>query len=240
LISTCDVDLDESRYMTVVRTKTAVLIAAACQCGGILGKIGEEEQSALHEFGMELGIAFQFMDDALDYVAEESEFGKVRGHDLAEGKMTLPLIEALRRCSAEERSRVAEIIEQDALADGDVADVVALIELHNGIEYTRSRAQTLIDRAKGHLISFPDGAAKEALYAVADYVVRRRKSAVRPEDDSLLTEQPGKISVRRSLDRRIFFGTSRYSWFFYAGRAESPFLARKLLELNIVCPLSRA
>jgi octaprenyl-diphosphate synthase len=175
LISTCDVDLDESRYMTVVRTKTAVLIAAACQCGGILGRIGEEEQAALHEFGMELGIAFQFMDDALDYVAEESEFGKVRGHDLAEGKMTLPLIEALRRCSAEERSRVAEIIEQDELADGDVAEVVALIEAHNGIEYTRSRAQTLIDRAKGHLVSFPDGPAKEALYAVADYVVRRRK-----------------------------------------------------------------
>jgi len=175
LISTCDLDLDEERYMTVVRTKTAVLIAAACQCGGILGRIGEEEQAALHEFGMELGIAFQFMDDALDYVAEESEFGKVRGHDLAEGKMTLPLIEALRRCSAEERSRVAAIIEQDELADGDVAEVVALIERHNGIEYTRSRAQTLIDRAKGHLVSFPDGPAKEALYAVADYVVRRRK-----------------------------------------------------------------
>ncbi|ALC17073.1 geranylgeranyl pyrophosphate synthase [Desulfuromonas soudanensis] len=175
LISTCDVDLDEERYITVVRTKTAVLIAAACQCGGILGRIGEEEQAALHEFGMELGIAFQFMDDALDYVAEESEFGKVRGHDLSEGKMTLPLIETLRRCSAEERSRVAEIIEQDELEEGDVAEVVALIEAHNGIEYTRNRAQTLIDRAKGHLISFPDGPAKEALFAVADYVVRRRK-----------------------------------------------------------------
>jgi octaprenyl-diphosphate synthase len=175
LISTCDLDLDEERYMTVVRTKTAVLIAAACQCGGILGRIGEKEQAALHEFGMELGIAFQFMDDALDYVAEESEFGKVRGHDLSEGKMTLPLIEALRRCSAEERSRVAEIIEQDELEEGDVAEVVALIERNNGIDYTRNRAQTLIDRAKEHLTPFPDGPAKAALFAVADYVVCRRK-----------------------------------------------------------------
>ena len=175
LISTCDLDLDEERYIQVVRTKTAVLIAAACQCGGILGKVGSEKQEALAEFGMLLGIAFQFMDDALDYVADQSEFGKARGHDLAEGKMTLPLIEALRHCSAEERSKVEAVVEEEELSAAGLEYVVGLIERYDGIGYTRRRAQMLVDEAKQVLAAFPASAEKEALFAIADYVVSRRK-----------------------------------------------------------------
>ena len=175
LINTCDLDLSEEQYIKVVRDKTAVLIAAACRCGGLLGKATPEQQNALAELGMDLGIAFQFMDDALDYVAEESEFGKARGHDLAEGKMTLPLIETLRRCSDEERQRVADIIAGEELGDADLVFVVELIERCGGIDYTMQRAGELVEQAKAKLALFPDTPAKEALCDLADYVVSRRK-----------------------------------------------------------------
>jgi octaprenyl-diphosphate synthase len=175
LINTCDIDLSEEQYIEVVRNKTAVLIAAACQCGGILGQATCEQQNALHELGMELGIAFQFMDDALDYVAEESEFGKARGHDLAEGKMTLPLIEALRHCSGDERQRVADIVSEEELSDADLGFVMTLIETYHGISYTMDRARELVEHAKTKLELFPDNQAKVALCELADYVVSRRK-----------------------------------------------------------------
>lgn len=175
LISTCDLDLDEKRYMAVVRDKTAVLIAAACQCGGILGEVTPQQEEALSAFGMDLGIAFQFMDDALDYVADQSEFGKAKGHDLAEGKMTLPLIHALRHCSPEERERVAVIVEQDELPATDFDYVIELIERCGGIDYTRGRARELVAQAKLRLALFPKGEEREALFSLADYVVSRSK-----------------------------------------------------------------
>jgi len=175
LINTCDLDLSEESYMTVVRDKTAVLIAAACQCGGILGECSPEQQEALHKFGLELGVAFQLMDDALDYVADESEFGKAKGHDLAEGKMTLPLIRAVSICSPDEREKVGVIIEKEELEEGDLSFVVDLIARTDGIGYTHDKARVLVDAAKKQLDCFSDGIAKEALYELADYVVSRRK-----------------------------------------------------------------
>ncbi len=175
LISTCDLDLSEERYMQVVRDKTAVLIAAACRCGGILGGVSAEQEQALQEFGMELGIAFQFMDDALDYVADQAEFGKACGHDLEEGKMTLPLIETLRHSSREERDRVEQIVEKDQLSDEDFEEVIALIHRYDGIDYTRKRAKELVESAKQRLVAFDDGEAKQALEILADYVVSRTK-----------------------------------------------------------------
>ncbi|MBN2644011.1 MAG: polyprenyl synthetase family protein [Desulfuromonadaceae bacterium] len=175
LINTCDLDLSEERYMQVVREKTAVLIAAACRCGGILGGLSAEKEQALHDFGMDLGIAFQFMDDALDYVADQEEFGKACGHDLEEGKMTMPLIEALRHCSAQEREMVSDIVEEDTLSDEDLQKVIALINRYDGIGYTRRRAQELVEQAKQHLQLFEECEVRQALEIVADYVVSRNK-----------------------------------------------------------------
>lgn len=175
LVSTCDVELDEARYIDVVRCKTAVLMSAACQCGGILARVSEEQEQVLTEVGMELGIAFQFMDDALDYVADEAEFGKAKGQDLAEGKMTLPLIHALRSCSAAERDRVAEIVEQEVLSPDDINEVVTLIDRYQGIDYTRTRAAELIESAKSRLSIFPDNTARQALMELAEYVVDRTR-----------------------------------------------------------------
>lgn len=175
LISTCDIDMAEDRYMTVIRTKTAVLIAAACQCGGFLGGATAEQDEALRDFGMDLGVAFQLMDDALDYVADEADFGKSSCHDLAEGKMTLPLIQVLRLCEEGERQVVADVIEKEELKDTDIAAVTALISRYQGIEYTRQRAAELVEQAKSRLAVFASTPAKEALQELADFVVQRTR-----------------------------------------------------------------
>ena len=173
LISTCDVELDEERYIEVVRNKTAVLLSAASRCGALLGACPPEQEEALSAYGMDLGIAFQFMDDALDYVADQDAFGKECGHDLLEGKVTLPLIHTLKRCNAEERKRIAGIIEQETLPEEDLKYIVSLIHSYDGIDYTRDRAKLLIESAKGHLALFADCPAKEAMIRLADYVVSR-------------------------------------------------------------------
>lgn len=175
LISTSDIELDEARYIEVVQNKTAVLLSAASRCGAILGGCSPDEEEALAAYGMDLGIAFQFMDDALDYVADQGEFGKECGHDLLEGKVTLPLICALGRCTDEERARVAAIIENQELPAEDLRYVVTLINTYGGIDYTRERAGLLIDSAKKHLKRFSPSPALEALGRLADYVVSRNK-----------------------------------------------------------------
>ncbi len=175
LISTCDVDLAEDQYINVVSNKTAILIAAACQVGAVLGDCAGEEEEALRLFGMDLGIAFQFMDDALDYVADQNEFGKARGHDLQEGKMTLPLIHTLRQCSEAERQRITEVVDQDDLGESDLDEVCSLIERYDGIAYTYRRATEMVERAKGYLEPFADSPARQALFEAADYVVTRNR-----------------------------------------------------------------
>ncbi len=173
LINTCDLDLDEDAYIEVVQNKTAVLLAAACRSGAILGDTTVEQQDAMAAYGMDLGIAFQFMDDALDYVADEAEFGKACGHDLLEGKVTLPLIQAVRRCTDEERQRVEAIVEQEDLPQEDLVYVVGLIDTYDGIQFTRERAAAFVAQAKTRLEIFKDGPIKEALCILADYVVSR-------------------------------------------------------------------
>ncbi len=173
LISTSDIDLDEEHYVEVVQNKTAVLLSAASRCGAILGGCSSEEEESLAAFGMDLGIAFQFMDDALDYVADQSEFGKECGHDLLEGKVTLPLIHTLNHCTAEERARIATIVEQEVLPDEDLQYVVELIHSYDGIGYTQEKARILVESAKSHLVSFVESPVKEALVRLSDYVVSR-------------------------------------------------------------------
>lgn len=175
LINTCDLDVDESRYLQVVRDKTAILIAAACQVGGVLAGVDEGKEQALREFGLEIGTAFQLMDDALDYVADPEAFGKEKGHDLFEGKMTLPLIHAYENASVDEKSEIARIVEAEELAAADLEYVCDLIDDRGGIEYTRLKACERIEKAKTYLTSFPDGEMRQALFRLADFVVSRNK-----------------------------------------------------------------
>lgn len=175
LINTCDLDVDEPRYLQVVRDKTAILIAAACQVGGVLAGASEEQEAALREFGLEIGTAFQLMDDALDYVADEQDFGKERGHDLFEGKMTLPLIQAYAAASDDQRREVARIVDADELSADDLDYICRLIDDKGGIEYTYVKARERIEKAKKLLEVFPDNEARRALFTLADFVVSRNK-----------------------------------------------------------------
>ena len=173
LVNSSDLDLTEQRYLEIVGKKTAVLFAAACRCGALLVDDGPRAET-LHQFGTEIGLAFQLIDDALDYVAVGSEFGKTRGHDLAEGKVTLPLIHALRNATDAGRQRIVAVVGQAELPDADLAEVLQIIEQTGGIAYCWQQAEELSRRAKGRLNAFADGPEKEALLELADYVVARR------------------------------------------------------------------
>ncbi len=175
LVSTADMEVAEERYLEVIRSKTAVLLSAACEVGGVLGEVDDARQEALREFGLDLGLAFQLMDDALDYVADQEEFGKSRGHDLEEGKITLPLIHPLRCCTDEERQSIAYVVEKDCLDPGDFALVFDLINRYDGIGHTRQRARDYVESAKARLSIFGDSQTRQALYELADYVVTRSK-----------------------------------------------------------------
>lgn len=175
LVSSTDLDISEERYIEVVRSKTAVLLATACQTGAILGNASESWENGLTAFGMDLGIAFQLIDDTLDYTSSEEQFGKTIGHDLEEGKITLPLIHTLRRCSPGERDEIAAIIQKDQIQEQDFDTVFDLVHKHGGIEYTVGIANGYIDRCKRTLDVFPDSLEKEALKKVADYVVSRMR-----------------------------------------------------------------
>jgi octaprenyl-diphosphate synthase len=175
LINTCDIDVDEPRYLQVVRDKTAILIAASCQVAGVLAGVDDAHETALREFGLEIGTAFQLMDDALDYVADEEDFGKERGHDLYEGKMTLPLIHAYANSSEPEQQEIRRIIDAEELSKEDLDYVCQLIDTKDGIRYTHTKASERIEKAKQQLALFPDSEARQALYTLADYVVSRNK-----------------------------------------------------------------
>ncbi|MBW2057072.1 MAG: polyprenyl synthetase family protein [Deltaproteobacteria bacterium] len=174
LIKTSDLSLAEEGYITIVNRKTAALISAACRIGAILGGVGPDKEAAMSDFGLNLGIAFQLVDDTLDYISDEKEFGKTIGIDLKEGKVTLPLIHTLRKCTAEERNRLEEAFFSDPITQEDFMLVAEMIDRHGGTDYTVERAKSFVARAKQCLAGFDPSPAKTAILALADYVVERK------------------------------------------------------------------
>ncbi len=166
----------EDDYISIITEKTAVLISAACRIGAILGHASYEKEKALEGFGLNIGIAFQLIDDLLDYVATEEEFGKAIGKDLCEGKVTLPLIHTLQVSNNHDRERIIKIIESDDQEEReeDLSTVIDLIRGHGGIERTYERAREYVEMARGFLDDFSACKEKEALLGVADYVIKRK------------------------------------------------------------------
>ena len=174
LAKTADPDITEEEYIDIIFAKTAVLISAACRIGAILGSLPEDKENALARFGMKTGIAFQMADDILDYMADESELGKRLGKDLKEGKITLPLIYLLKTAADKEREEVKSII-KDGFKKSSLKRVLKLFVKYNTMELSLMKAKDLISDAKTELAIFPDSPAKEALFTIADYTIKRRK-----------------------------------------------------------------
>ncbi|MDY6967705.1 MAG: polyprenyl synthetase family protein, partial [Spirochaetota bacterium] len=173
VMKTNDIGITEQDYIQIVTRKTAVLFSAACQSGAILGNVSAQEILALKQFGSNLGIAFQLVDDLLDFVGEGSEFGKSIGKDLQEGKITLPLIFALRVCKKSERAYLSDIITKRSF-ESSFDYVLDVVKRQGGIDYTEELAREYIQKAKECLSIFPSNSGRDALLAIADFVIQRR------------------------------------------------------------------
>lgn len=169
-----DLGTTHDEYLQIVNGKTAALIAAGCQAGGILGQISEEFEGALKNFGLYIGMAFQLMDDVLDYTSTVEEFGKVGGTDLKEGKLTLPLIHTLKKATPEEVSHIQTALISDKLEANNFKNVMNIIEKYDGINTAKSLALNYIEKAKEKLAPFKPSLEKETLFTIADYVITRR------------------------------------------------------------------
>jgi len=170
LVKAGDINLTEKEYLFIIEKKTSTLISAACAVGGILGNASDAKIEALTRFGMRLGSAFQITDDTLDYTANEGEFGKAIGKDLEEGKITLPLIRTLKKCSPHERETIKGAVQYK---EQSLADVVSLIHKYDGINYALKKARAYITEGKEFLVCFEDCQAKTSLLTISDYIVER-------------------------------------------------------------------
>ena len=174
LMKTNDLSLTEKNYLSIITRKTASLISAATQIGAILGNVSKEKERALSHYGIGVGIAFQLIDDNLDYTSNEEEFGKKIGIDLQDGKITLPLIFTLQRCNQEERECIQKTVESHPITKEAFFRVVEIIEKYRGVDYTWKKAKKYVERAKDHLQVFRNSKEKRALCSLADYVLERR------------------------------------------------------------------
>jgi len=170
-----DPEITEEEYLAIVRGKTAALMSAACRVGAILGRRPPDEEAALAGFGMKLGMIFQIADDLLDYSASREKLGKNLGKDLEEGKVTLPLIYLLRQASAEDFSRVKEIVQADTLERGDLEHLMGLFTRYRILESSTRRAEEILAETRAELDAFPPSRAKDALLAIADHALYREK-----------------------------------------------------------------
>lgn len=166
-----DPDVDEERYYRVIELKTAVLFAAACRVAAQLAEVGDDLVEALAEYGRKLGMAFQIMDDLLDYTGDAETIGKSLGDDLAEGKPTLPIIRAMSELDDSGRARLREIIEQGEREAID--EVIALIRQTDALDYAKQAAQKLADEAVAALAPFADSDYKAALISLCEQATRR-------------------------------------------------------------------
>jgi len=163
----------EEEYDLLIQSKTASLVSGACEVGAL--RAPADERGALRRYGQALGMAFQIVDDLLDYVGDASVTGKPTGSDLREHKVTLPLIAALQRFGERDRARVAELLRTPEPTDGLIQEVVATVADAGGLDYARGRALQLAEQADRELDRLSPSAARDALRSMITYVVDRRR-----------------------------------------------------------------
>jgi octaprenyl-diphosphate synthase len=162
----------KQQYLDVITAKTATLFAAACELGAVVADKTQQE-AALREAGLSLGIAFQIIDDALDYVAEQVTLGKSVGDDFREGKVTLPVILAYARSDASERAFWKRTIEDQTMQDGDFEQAMNIINKYHGIKESIALAENYCNTARSLIAPFPASMEKEALLETIDFCTQR-------------------------------------------------------------------
>jgi octaprenyl-diphosphate synthase len=168
-----DAGITEEEHFDIIRRKTAFLFGGSAQIGGMLGGLGTEHQQALQQYGFNVGIAFQLVDDLLDFTGDLSALGKPVGADLVEGKMTLPLIHLLGQPGHAGGDIVREIITKRSATQEQWNEILALLRESRSIEYASRRAVEFAERAKKQLSVFPPSSERDALLALPDYVLAR-------------------------------------------------------------------
>ena len=163
----------EADYVRIITQKTASFMSACCAIGALLARVPGDEVEALTRYGLELGIAFQISDDALDFAADQDRLGKAIGADVREGKRTLPLIAMLERASAADAERVRALLARRTLSPAEIDAIRVLVLDHDGAQYALERARAHAKAAKAALDLFPPSEARETLALIADFVVER-------------------------------------------------------------------
>jgi len=167
------IDVTEEEYLELAYRKTACLFSACMRSAALLGGKGEEEESQLGSYGTNLGLAFQLIDDVLDFTSSEQILGKPIGNDLREGKVTLPLIYLLRKCTPEEARKVSWVLEEGGFQSVKFSEILELIERYQTLRAARDKARDFAEKAKRCLEDFPDSPYKDALRSLPDFIVER-------------------------------------------------------------------
>jgi octaprenyl-diphosphate synthase len=167
------IETDEDHYLEIIAAKTAALFAAACRIAPVVAEAGEEAEDLLETYGRNLGIAFQLVDDAIDYSSDVQTMGKGVGDDFRDGKMTLPVILAYARGSESDRAFWRSAIAGDRTSDPDLAQAIAFVGSTGALADTLERARIYARRAIDALAAFPSGKAKAALAEAAEFAVSR-------------------------------------------------------------------
>jgi octaprenyl-diphosphate synthase len=175
LMTQNDTATTQAQYLAVIEGKTAALFAAATEVGAVIAGQPPARQAALRDYGMALGVAFQLVDDALDYSADQEALGKTVGDDFREGKITLPVLLAFARGTDEDRAFWRRTLEDCDQADTDLAHAQALMARHNALGDTIERARTYGDQALAALAGFPDTPEQRALADVVAFCIERAR-----------------------------------------------------------------
>jgi len=168
-----DVDITEDEHYEIIRRKTAFLFSGCAEIGGLLGKCSEDERVALREYGLELGMAFQIVDDLLDYTADQTALGKPIGGDLREGKVTLPIILLREAGGAEADEIVRGTVRDRSIEAADWRRLTEMLRETRSADRAFERANEHAAKAKAHLAVFPPSLERDALMALPDYVLAR-------------------------------------------------------------------
>ncbi len=173
LVAKGNIDISEQKYLGIIYKKTASLISVSCEIGAILGNISPEKEKALSNFGLKIGVAFQLIDDVLDYIGNSEKFGKTIGLDFQTKKITLPLINLFQMASAEDKVKIQEMVLSNNNNKNKLKTLVDMMKYYNVFEYVLDKAKNYVVEAKKELAVFDESPSLVAILSLADCIITR-------------------------------------------------------------------